>query len=60
MDVKDPRIETVEELRVKMRDLLRIIPAERLLIAPSSGLGRLDTAMAVGTVEALIAAAAGL
>jgi 5-methyltetrahydropteroyltriglutamate--homocysteine methyltransferase len=59
VDVKDPRIETVAELQAKMRELLRFVPAERLLIAPSCGLGRRDTAMAIGKVTAMVSAAAG-
>jgi 5-methyltetrahydropteroyltriglutamate--homocysteine methyltransferase len=60
VDVKDPRIETVAELQEKMRALLQIIPAERLLISPSCGLGRRDTAMAIGKATAMVAAAAGV
>jgi 5-methyltetrahydropteroyltriglutamate--homocysteine methyltransferase len=60
VDVKDPRIETVPELQEKMRELLRYVPAERLLIAPSCGLGRRDTAMAAGKVTAMVAAAEGV
>jgi 5-methyltetrahydropteroyltriglutamate--homocysteine methyltransferase len=59
VDVKDPRVETVPELQEKMRELLRYLPAERLLIAPSCGLGRRDTAMAVGKATAMVAAAEG-
>jgi 5-methyltetrahydropteroyltriglutamate--homocysteine methyltransferase len=59
VDVKDPRIETVPELQAKMRELLRFVPAERLLIAPSCGLGRRDPAMAIGKVTAMVAAAEG-
>src|SRR5262249_47982907 len=59
VDVKDPRIETVPELQAKMRELLQFVPAERLLIAPSCGLGRRNSTMAIGKVTAMVTAAEG-
>lgn len=56
IDVKSPTIETVAEVKSKIVELLRYVPATRLLICPSCGLGRRDTALAVGKAQVMVQA----
>jgi 5-methyltetrahydropteroyltriglutamate--homocysteine methyltransferase len=54
IDVKSPVIETVADVVAKIQELLRYVPAERLLICPSCGLGRRDLALAIGKAQVMV------
>lgn len=56
IDVKSPTIETVDEVKSKITELLRYVPATRLLICPSCGLGRRNTALAMGKAQVMVQA----
>ncbi len=57
VDVKAARIETPAEIREKAEELLRSVPAERLLLCPSCGFGRRDGDLAIGKATAMVQAA---
>lgn len=57
IDVKSPRFETVAEVQAKIKELLRFVPAERLLICPSCGFGRRNTEMAIAKTTVMVEAA---
>ncbi len=54
IDVKSPIIETVADVAAKIQELLRYVPAERLLICPSCGLGRREPALAIGKAQVMV------
>ena len=54
IDVKSPIIETVADVAAKIQELLRHVPAERLLICPSCGLGRREPALAIGKAQVMV------
>lgn len=56
IDVKSPEIESVEAVETKIRELLRYVPAERLLICPSCGLGRRNPELAMGKAQVMVQA----
>lgn len=56
IDVKSPVIETVAEVEAKIHELLSYVPAERLLICPSCGLGRRNPALAIGKAQVMVQA----
>lgn len=56
IDVKSPTIETPAEVATKIQELLRYVPAERLLICPSCGLGRREPALAIGKAQVMVQA----
>jgi 5-methyltetrahydropteroyltriglutamate--homocysteine methyltransferase len=56
VDVKAP-IESVEQVEEHIRELLRVVEPERLWIAPSCGLGRRTTEIAVGKLSRMVEAA---
>lgn len=56
IDVKAPTIETSAEVVAKIQELLHYVPAERLLICPSCGLGRRETALALGKAQVMVQA----
>jgi 5-methyltetrahydropteroyltriglutamate--homocysteine methyltransferase len=56
VDVKSTAIESVDDLVTKISELMSIVPAERLLICPSCGLGRRNVEMAIGKAAAMVAA----
>lgn len=58
VDVKSPQIEAVATLVEQIHELLRYVPAERLLICPSCGLGRRTTDLAIGKAQAMVQAVA--
>jgi len=58
VDVKSPTIEASEAISAKIQELLCYVPAERLLICPSCGLGRRNTELALGKVSQLVRAVA--
>ena len=57
VDVKSPHVQTPDELRPHLEALLRIVPAERLLVCPSCGLGRRPVELAIAKTTAMVAAA---
>lgn len=56
VDIKSPDIETVSEIQYKIYSLLEYIPASRLLICPSCGLGRRTPELAIGKATAMVQA----
>lgn len=58
IDVKAPTIETPAAVVAKIQELLHYVPAERLLICPSCGLGRRETALAIGKAQVMVQAVA--
>ncbi|MCE7982266.1 MAG: hypothetical protein DYG89_13805 [Caldilinea sp. CFX5] len=56
IDVKSPIVETPAAVVAKIQELLSYVPAARLLICPSCGLGRRDTALAVGKAQVMMQA----
>jgi len=57
VEIASSRIESVEEIRTRMRELLEILPAERLIAAPDCGLGFLGRDLAMRKLGNLCAAA---
>ena len=57
VDVKDPRVQTVAELCQLAAQLLTVVPAARLLLCPSCGLGRRTVQLATAKVTSMVAAA---
>jgi 5-methyltetrahydropteroyltriglutamate--homocysteine methyltransferase len=60
VDVKDPRVQTTAELRHLAEQLLAVVPAARLLLCPSCGLGRRTVELAIAKVTAMVGAARSL
>jgi 5-methyltetrahydropteroyltriglutamate--homocysteine methyltransferase len=60
VDVKDAHIQPAAELRGLAEQLLTVVPADRLLLCPSCGLGRRTVALALAKVTAMVAAATSL
>ena len=58
VDIATSRVEPVEDIVVRMTDVLSILPAERLIAAPDCGLGFLGTDLAMQKLRNLCAAAA--
>jgi 5-methyltetrahydropteroyltriglutamate--homocysteine methyltransferase len=58
VDVKSPRIQTVDELARMCEQLLALIDEHRLLLTPSCGLGRRAVPLAIGKTKAMVACAA--
>jgi methionine synthase II (cobalamin-independent) len=57
VDVKSPRVQTADELVRMAEALLRVVPAERLLLCPSCGLGRRWVQLAIDKTMTMVAAA---
>ena len=57
VDVKSPVVESDAQLRERIGELLLYVPADRLLICPSCGLGRRDVALATAKATAMVRAA---
>ena len=58
VDVKSPIVESPEELVAKIKQLLQYVPANRLLICPSCGLGRRHEELAIQKAAAMVKAVA--
>jgi 5-methyltetrahydropteroyltriglutamate--homocysteine methyltransferase len=56
VDVKAP-VETSEQIAERITELLHLIEPERLWIAPSCGLGRRTTEIAIGKLSRMVEAA---
>jgi 5-methyltetrahydropteroyltriglutamate--homocysteine methyltransferase len=50
----DPAIETPELVARRIERALRVVPAERLLVAPDCGMKYLERAVAIGKLEAMV------
>ena len=57
IDVASSRIETVEEIREHIADVLKYIPKERLIIAPDCGLIYLNEEMILQKITNMVTAA---
>jgi methionine synthase II (cobalamin-independent) len=58
VDVKSPRLQTVDELARMCEQLLELINEHRLLLSPSCGLGRRSVPIAIGKTKSMVACAA--
>ncbi len=56
IDVKSPTLETVPQIQNRINELIRFIPAERLLICPSCGFGRREVNLAVAKTTLMVQA----
>ncbi|MEW6299675.1 MAG: hypothetical protein AB1671_18400, partial [Thermodesulfobacteriota bacterium] len=56
VDVKAP-VETVDQVEERLREVLRFVEPERLWVAPSCGLGRRTTEVAIGKLSRMVEAA---
>ncbi len=54
----DPAIETADEVAARIRAILKVLPAERVVPAPDCGMKYIDRAAAFGKLHALAAGAA--
>jgi len=54
VDVKSPRIQTVDELAFMTEDLLGVLPPQQLLLCPSCGFGRRWVRLAVGKTTVMV------
>ena len=57
IQIASSRVETVDEIAARMRDVMELVPAERLIAAPDCGLGFLGRELAEVKVRNLCAAA---
>ena len=57
VDVAASRVEAVEEIVTRMREVLQVLPADRLIGAPDCGLGLLGTELSLTKLRNLCAAA---
>ena len=60
VDVKDPRVQSAQEVCLLAEQLMRVLPPDRLLLCPSCGLGRRTVEVALPKVEAMVSAARSL
>jgi len=60
VEIASSRLESVEEIRTRMREVLEIIPHESLIAAPDCGLGFLGRDLAMKKLRNLTAAAASV
>ena len=56
VDIKAP-VETNAQIEERIREVLKYVAADRLWIAPSCGLGRRTTDIALGKVSRMVAVA---
>ncbi|MFW5895779.1 MAG: methionine synthase [archaeon] len=57
VDSQDKRVESVEEIRARVREALRVVPPDRLTLTPDCGLKPLPSDVAIAKVERLTTAA---
>ena len=50
----DPNVETADMVADRVRNALKHVPAERLVIAPDCGMKYLDRATAFGKLKAMV------
>jgi 5-methyltetrahydropteroyltriglutamate--homocysteine methyltransferase len=58
LDLSDGRIESPENIAAKVREALRYVPPERLLVAPDCGMKYLPRAVAYQKLRAMVLGAA--
>jgi 5-methyltetrahydropteroyltriglutamate--homocysteine methyltransferase len=58
LDLSDPRIETPESIAARLREALRYVPPERLMVAPDCGMKYLPREVAYRKLRAMTLAAA--
>ncbi|MEX2616448.1 MAG: 5-methyltetrahydropteroyltriglutamate--homocysteine methyltransferase [Alphaproteobacteria bacterium] len=54
IDMGDPNVETADMVAGRVRNALKHVPAERLIIAPDCGMKYLDRATAFGKLKAMV------
>jgi 5-methyltetrahydropteroyltriglutamate--homocysteine methyltransferase len=57
VDAIDPRVETADEIQLRIERLQRVVPAERLVVTPDAGLRTLTAGQAEGKLRAMVTAA---
>lgn len=58
--IASSKVESVEEIRSRLKQLLTVLPAERLVVAPDCGLGFLPTDLAKQKLFNMVQAAKSL
>lgn len=58
--VASSRVESVEEIRTRLKQVLTVLPAERVVVAPDCGLGFLPTELAKQKLCNMVQAAKSL
>src|SRR5919108_305714 len=58
LDLSDMRIESPESIAAKLREALRYVPAQRLMVAPDCGMKYLPRAVAYRKLRAMVLGAA--
>lgn len=57
VDIGNPRVETVEEIETRIKEVLQVVPPDRLLVAPDCGLLLLQPDIAKAKLANMVAAA---
>ncbi len=57
VDIGNPRVETVDEIRQRINEVLTVIPEDRLLVAPDCGLLLLPPEIALAKLKNMVEAA---
>ena len=55
--IASSKLETVQEIKDRIAQVLTVVPADRLVIAPDCGLGFLPTPLAVEKLKNMVEAA---
>lgn len=58
LDLGDPAVETPDQVAARLRAALRVLPAERIVVAPDCGMKYLPRDTAFGKLKAMVAGAA--
>ena len=58
VDLSTPVVETAEEIADRVRRALKVLPAERIVLAPDCGMKFLPRASAFGKLSAMVEGAA--
>lgn len=54
------KVESIEEIKHRIQDILTVLPADRLIVAPDCGLGFLPQELAIQKLKNMVAAAKSL
>ena len=57
LDLDDPQVETSEALALRIRNALRFVPPQRLILAPDCGMKYLPRDVASAKLQAMVAGA---
>lgn len=60
MKVASSRVESIEEISTRLKQVLTVLPAERVVVAPDCGLGFLPTELAKQKLCNMVQAAKSL